>query len=95
MVERGFAKSKQTQMTFEELKINVEKLDRVLDQVTVASREQKAGVGEVLRAVTDLSQAIESNNTISQESTQGSQMLQLKADSLKKIVDQMTRLIAA
>ncbi len=95
VVERGFAKSKETQMTFEELKINVEKLDRVLDQVTVASREQKAGVGEVLKAVTDLSDAIESNNAISQESTQGSQMLQLKADSLKKIVDQMTRLIAA
>lgn len=74
----------------------VEKANEVsvrVGEITVASKEQTSGVGEISKAMSQLDEITHRNNTTSQQVSTNAQTLQEQSNALNKIIGELAQMI--
>ncbi len=81
-VERGSAQADQAGATMHEVVESIQRVTRIMAEITVASQEQALGVSQVGEAVSTLDQATQQNASLVQEMASAAARLQGLADEL-------------
>jgi methyl-accepting chemotaxis protein len=85
-VERGSAQVDQAGATMQEVVASIQRVTRIMAEITAASHEQAAGVAQVGQAMSTLDQATQQNASLVQEMTGAAARLQELADDLVQTV---------
>jgi len=92
-VERGVKAAKQCESVLDEIIGNVNSVNRMVSDISIASHEQATGVGEINKAMSHLDQATQQNATSSQDAASASAHLSVEAENLQTVVMDLTNII--
>ncbi len=85
-ITRGSEIVDECKESFSNISNNISKLDSVISNISLSSREQAIGIKEVSLAVSNISQILNKNRELAVSSTEISEDLNLQAESLELIV---------
>ena len=92
-ITRGSEIVDECKESFSNISNNITKLDSVISNIALSSREQAIGIKEVSIAVSNISQILNKNRELAVSSTEISEDLNLQAESLELIVEKLMILL--
>jgi methyl-accepting chemotaxis protein len=88
-INNGVKIAEDTAKALQEINTNVQKVFDLLNEITVASREQSQGINQVNIAVAQMDKTTQANAANSEESASASQELSAQAQQLNEMVEQL------
>lgn len=86
LVEQGTAQVDQAGVIMSEVVAGIQRVTRIMNEISTASVEQSAGVGQVGEAVVQMDRATQENAALVEEMAAATNSLKVQADDLVKIV---------
>ena len=87
-VEKGSAQVYRSGATLEEIVLSVKKVADVIAEISAASQEQSAGIGQVNKAIMQMDEITQQNAALVEETTAASQSIAIQAQALQSLVAQ-------
>lgn len=92
-VRKGEQLGEQVRTQLEDISVKTRKEAALIEQIAVASEEQRQGTVQISEAVHQIDSVTQKNTATSEESSAMAQQLNAHAQSLKDDVDELTRLV--
>jgi len=89
----GMSITEQTKSIFAKVAYSTEKVSELLGEIAAASREQRDGIDQISRAVSEIDKAIQSNAANAEESASASEELNAQAEQLRYHVSELLALV--
>jgi methyl-accepting chemotaxis protein len=85
-VEAGSKLVNQAGTTMDEIVASVKRVTDIMDEITAASREQEAGIGQINQAITEMDTVTQQNAALVEEAAAAAESLQDQAANLAEVV---------
>ncbi|GAA3905075.1 methyl-accepting chemotaxis protein [Halomonas cibimaris] len=89
-VEAGAEQADLAGDTMNDIIASVRRVTALMEEIDVATREQRSGIQEINTAISDMEQTTQQNATMVQQASTAAQQLQSEADRLNQIVARFT-----
>ncbi len=85
-VENGVENATKTAEMLDGIKVDIEKVNDFIGEITASSKEQVAGVNEINESLNQINDIVQQNSSISEQSASASNELSSQASDLQKMV---------
>jgi methyl-accepting chemotaxis protein len=92
-IKIGADKASDCRHALEEILANVQSVDTLISEISVASSEQSSGIREISKAIGQLEQVTQQNSTVAQKSSVSAEQLRGQAEILNSIVVQLVTIV--
>jgi|GEM_PF-219424 len=89
----GMSITEQTKSIFAKVAYSTEKVSELLGEIAAASQEQRDGIDQINRAVSEMDRAIQGNAANAEESAATSEELNAQVEQLRSYVEQLLALV--
>lgn len=92
-IDEGSVIVEKTNTSFSEMEENATKVNDLLSEIAVASKEQSEGINQVSSAAGSMDQTTQTNAANAEQSASASEQLNAQAHQMKGIVDELVKII--
>ncbi|MGK5086448.1 methyl-accepting chemotaxis protein [Bdellovibrionota bacterium FG-2] len=92
-VQAGTEIANQTAQVLEDIVSEVAKVKDMINEITMATREQSSGVGEITKAVGELESATQKDSQVSQDIASSANQLSTQSHRLKTVVESLKGIV--
>ncbi len=92
-VKNGMGVTERAIETFKNVETSTLKVSELLEEIAVASKEQREGIEQVNRAISEMDKAIQSNAANAEETASAAEELNAQAEQLKNYVRELLKLV--
>jgi len=93
--EQGTRISQKVAQSLEEINSKVRRVDELVAEIAIASKEQSEGIGQVTRAVGEMDRVTQSNAATAEETSSASTELNTQTVRLKTVISELTSMAVA
>ncbi len=92
-ISKGSELLEKTNGAFEETVKNNKQVGGLIDEIAVASEEQAKGIEQINKAVSEMDKVVQQTASNAQQSASASGQLHAQAEEMRKVVDELVRLV--
>jgi methyl-accepting chemotaxis protein len=89
-VTSGVLRARECIDSLNQIQLTISKLNEMIEEISVASKEQSVGVQEINRALNEMDQVTQSNSQVANEGGEYAKLLQIQSERLKNLVQDLS-----